>query len=88
MPREAGERWLKYFREELPTVAFKCSTQQQATNLGQKRGRVKAKAAPLGKGKAAKVGPGARDAALGKGSSVEDMLQVGPLLRLLYTVVA
>lgn len=31
--------WLKYLREELPTVAFKCSTQQQATNLGQRRGK-------------------------------------------------
>ncbi|KAL9254345.1 Guanine nucleotide-binding protein-like NSN1-like protein [Drosera capensis] len=28
------EKWLKYLREELPTVAFKCSTQQQRMNLG------------------------------------------------------
>jgi len=35
VPREAGERWLKYFREELPTVAFKCSTQQQGAGLKQ-----------------------------------------------------
>lgn len=35
VPREAGERWLKYFREELPTVAFKCSTQHQGTGLKQ-----------------------------------------------------
>jgi nuclear GTP-binding protein len=27
---------LKYLREELPTVAFKCNTQQQRTNLGRK----------------------------------------------------
>lgn len=37
MPREVAEAWLKYLREELPTVAFKCSTQKQATNLGQSR---------------------------------------------------
>ncbi|KAG2453369.1 hypothetical protein HYH02_001593 [Chlamydomonas schloesseri] len=37
VPREVGERWLKYFREELPTVAFKCSTQQQSGGLGQRR---------------------------------------------------
>lgn len=35
VPREVGERWLKYFREELPTVAFKCSTQQQGSGLKQ-----------------------------------------------------
>ncbi|TKY53580.1 Guanine nucleotide-binding protein NSN1 [Spatholobus suberectus] len=34
VPRESLERWLKYLREELPTVAFKCSTQQQRSNLG------------------------------------------------------
>jgi nuclear GTP-binding protein len=37
VPREAAERWLKFFREELPTVAFKCSTQQQDRGLAQKR---------------------------------------------------
>ncbi|XP_057427141.1 guanine nucleotide-binding protein-like NSN1 [Lotus japonicus] len=36
VPREALEKWLKYLREELPTVAFKCSTQQQRSNLGWK----------------------------------------------------
>ncbi|XP_050206468.2 guanine nucleotide-binding protein-like NSN1 [Mercurialis annua] len=29
VPREAVEKWLKYLREEYPTVAFKCSTQEQ-----------------------------------------------------------
>ena len=38
VPREVAEKWLKYLREELPTVAFKCSTQSQKSNLGQKRG--------------------------------------------------
>ena len=37
VPREVAEAWLKYLREELPTVAFKCSTQKQATNLKQGR---------------------------------------------------
>ncbi|XP_072973499.1 guanine nucleotide-binding protein-like NSN1 isoform X2 [Typha angustifolia] len=36
VPKEAVEKWLKYLREELPTVAFKCSTQQQRSNLGWK----------------------------------------------------
>lgn len=37
IPREVAEKWLKYLREEMPTVAFKCSTQQQRAHLGQKR---------------------------------------------------
>eukprot|EP00250_Pteridium_aquilinum_P014660 c22126_g1_i1 orf=370-2133(-) len=37
IPKEVAEKWLKYLREELPTVAFKCSTQQQRAHLGQKR---------------------------------------------------
>eukprot|EP00850_Spirogloea_muscicola_P021497 SM000251S08828 [mRNA] locus=s251:150151:154004:- [translate_table: standard] len=40
VPREAARAWLKYLREELPTVAFKCSTQGQRRNLGQRAGRV------------------------------------------------
>jgi len=47
VPREVAERWLKYLREELPTVAFRCSTQRQATNLTQR-------SMPVGKGAAAK----------------------------------
>lgn len=45
VPREAAERWLKYLREELPAVAFKCSTQKQSSNLGQRRGGAGAAAA-------------------------------------------
>ncbi|KAL7084412.1 hypothetical protein ACP275_14G222000 [Erythranthe tilingii] len=37
VPRESVEKWLKYLREELPAVAFKCSTQEQKANLGWKR---------------------------------------------------
>lgn len=36
VPREAVEKWLKYLREELPAVAFKCSTREQRCNLGWK----------------------------------------------------
>lgn len=46
VPREVVEKWLKYLREELPTVAFKCSTQSQRSNLGQRaRGPCKAASA-------------------------------------------
>ncbi|KDD77192.1 hypothetical protein H632_c1p3 [Helicosporidium sp. ATCC 50920] len=31
VPREVVEMWLERLREELPTVAFKCNTQQQAS---------------------------------------------------------
>lgn len=44
VPREAVEKWLKYLREELPTVAFKCSTQEQRSNLGWKSAPKTAKA--------------------------------------------
>jgi nuclear GTP-binding protein len=30
-----GEAWLKYYRQELPAVAFKASTQQQADGLSR-----------------------------------------------------
>lgn len=51
VPREAVEKWLKYLREELPTVAFKCSTQEQKSNLGWKSGPKAGKG-----GKAGKIG--------------------------------
>lgn len=35
MPRKAVEEWLKYLRNEFPTIAFKASTQSQRSNLGQ-----------------------------------------------------
>lgn len=35
VPREAVEQWLRHLRNELPTVAFKCSTQQQRSHLAQ-----------------------------------------------------
>lgn len=36
VPREAVEKWLNYLRGEQPVVAFKCSTQEQRSNLGWK----------------------------------------------------
>ncbi|RKP18309.1 P-loop containing nucleoside triphosphate hydrolase protein [Rozella allomycis CSF55] len=35
VPRENVEAWLSYLRQELPTVAFKASTQSQRNHLGQ-----------------------------------------------------
>ncbi|PIA55919.1 hypothetical protein AQUCO_00700321v1 [Aquilegia coerulea] len=43
VPREAVEKWLKYLREELPAVAFKCSTQEQRSNYGWKSASKSAK---------------------------------------------
>ncbi|KAI8997368.1 P-loop containing nucleoside triphosphate hydrolase protein [Pilobolus umbonatus] len=35
VPKENVEKWLKYLRNEYPTIAFKASTQNQRNNLGQ-----------------------------------------------------
>eukprot|EP01091_Cochliopodium_minus_P014972 TRINITY_DN5208_c0_g2_i1.p1 TRINITY_DN5208_c0_g2~~TRINITY_DN5208_c0_g2_i1.p1 ORF type:complete len:507 (-),score=146.54 TRINITY_DN5208_c0_g2_i1:476-1996(-) len=35
VPKKVAEQWLKYFRNEFPTVAFKCSTQTQKDHLKQ-----------------------------------------------------
>ncbi|CAD6213538.1 unnamed protein product [Miscanthus lutarioriparius] len=40
VPKEAVEKWLTYLREELPTVAFKCNTQEQRTKLGWKSSKL------------------------------------------------
>lgn len=37
VPRENVEAWLKYLRNEFPTVAFKASTQSQADKLSQSK---------------------------------------------------
>lgn len=37
VPRDIVEKWLKYFRNELPTLAFKASTQLQKQKLGQSK---------------------------------------------------
>ncbi|OVA01589.1 GTP binding domain [Macleaya cordata] len=75
VPREAVEKWLNYLREELPAVAFKCSTQEQKSNYGWKSGKV-------GKG-----GKGGKSASkLSKPSSIlqtSDCLGAETLLKLL-----
>lgn len=35
VPKENIAQWLKYLRQELPTVAFKASTQEQSKQLGR-----------------------------------------------------
>ncbi|OMP05171.1 hypothetical protein COLO4_09004 [Corchorus olitorius] len=47
VPREAVEKWLKYLREELPAVAFKCNTQEQRSNLAWKSSSKAAKPSNL-----------------------------------------
>lgn len=36
VPKNVLTAWLKHLREELPTVPFKASTQQQSQNLGRR----------------------------------------------------
>eukprot|EP01114_Cavostelium_apophysatum_P014136 TRINITY_DN3586_c0_g1_i1.p1 TRINITY_DN3586_c0_g1~~TRINITY_DN3586_c0_g1_i1.p1 ORF type:complete len:602 (-),score=241.89 TRINITY_DN3586_c0_g1_i1:30-1835(-) len=38
IPKDNVEQWLKYLRNEYPTIAFKCSTQTQKRNLSQHGG--------------------------------------------------
>ncbi|KAK3150048.1 hypothetical protein QOZ80_3AG0227060 [Eleusine coracana subsp. coracana] len=40
VPKEAVEKWLTYLREEMPTVAFKCNTQEQRSKLGWKSSKL------------------------------------------------
>ncbi|KAJ3099974.1 Guanine nucleotide-binding protein-like 3 [Phlyctochytrium planicorne] len=35
IPKQVAEKWLKYLRQQLPTVAFKASTQSQRTHLSR-----------------------------------------------------
>ena len=36
VPKEIVDKWLKYLRNEFPTIAFKASTQSQKQNLVSK----------------------------------------------------
>uniref|UniRef100_A0A804U8K6 G domain-containing protein n=1 Tax=Zea mays TaxID=4577 RepID=A0A804U8K6_MAIZE len=40
VPKEAVEKWLTYLREEMPTIAFKCNTQEQRTKPGWKSSKL------------------------------------------------
>lgn len=42
VPRENLQAWVKYLRKELPTIAFKASTQQGSSRLGQAKIDLKA----------------------------------------------
>ncbi|ORY47666.1 P-loop containing nucleoside triphosphate hydrolase protein, partial [Rhizoclosmatium globosum] len=35
VPRDVVEKWMKYLRNEFPTIAFKASTQAQRSNIGR-----------------------------------------------------
>jgi nuclear GTP-binding protein len=37
VPKENLESWVKYLRGELPTIAFKSSTQAQSNRLGHSK---------------------------------------------------
>ena len=63
VPKEVVERWLKYFRQELPAVAFKCATQKQAGHPGARRGK--------GRGEAGGGGGGAGGDVLGAETLVQ-----------------
>ncbi|XP_032828207.2 guanine nucleotide-binding protein-like 3-like protein [Petromyzon marinus] len=52
VPKDVVEKWLKYLRNEFPTVAFKSSTQQQSRNLHRSR-------VPLGRATADLLGSSA-----------------------------
>ena len=44
VPKPVLTAWLKHLREELPTIPFKASTQQQAQNLGRRSSAAQADA--------------------------------------------
>uniref|UniRef100_A0A8C3X6U6 Guanine nucleotide-binding protein-like 3-like protein n=1 Tax=Catagonus wagneri TaxID=51154 RepID=A0A8C3X6U6_9CETA len=52
VPKEVVEKWLEYLRNELPTVAFKASTQHQVKNLNRCRVPVEQASESLLKSKA------------------------------------
>lgn len=37
VPKEVAEKWIKYLKNEFPTIAFKASTQNQRNNLGRSK---------------------------------------------------
>lgn len=38
VPRQVVTAWLKHLRQEFPTVAFRCNTQLQKSNLARGKG--------------------------------------------------
>jgi nuclear GTP-binding protein len=58
VPRENAEAWLKRLRNEFPTIVFKCNTQDQRRNLGQRGSAGGASAGRRGKGGNKRPAPG------------------------------
>ena len=52
VPKENVMAWLTYFREEMPTVAFKCATSAGSTKLGSRAANFKSSGNALGGGEA------------------------------------
>jgi|Transcript_217 nuclear GTP-binding protein len=52
VPKENVMAWLTYFREEMPTVAFKCATSTGSTKLGSRAANFKSSGTALGGGEA------------------------------------
>lgn len=50
VPKKVVEAWLGYLREEIPTVAFKSSTQKQTQNLGRRSASSSQNAASFAQG--------------------------------------
>eukprot|EP01080_Neovahlkampfia_damariscottae_P001209 gene1209-11299_t len=47
IPKEALQKWLKYLRQEHPTIAFKASTQNQKNNISRSKDLGPAENAPM-----------------------------------------
>jgi nuclear GTP-binding protein len=71
-----GEAWLKHYRQELPAVAFKASTQQQAEGLGGGGGARRATRASSAKAAAGSSGDGPSYAAGATCLGADTLLQV------------
>lgn len=41
IPKEVADAWIKYLRQDFPTIGFKSSTQHQRSNIGQSKIHVK-----------------------------------------------
>jgi nuclear GTP-binding protein len=87
VPRAALEAWLARLRLELPTVAFKASTQQQASGLGQRAGGLAGKKRGGNSGgsaaQAAQAAAAAADGAVGAGALGAACLGADTLLQLI-----
>jgi len=79
VPRAALEAWLARLRLELPTVAFKASTQQQAAGLGQRAGGVPSAGGGGSKRRGAVGGGPAAQAAAAAAAAADGAVGAGAL---------